>query len=238
MAKQGLDVSDIASALEQMRGETVTECMTAGGFRHTGALHRDFNGILKVFLVHVVATSFLRPGIDRQFRGREDILPYPGAVGVRIFLAQSERKINPSAAAGEILFVQLLYASELEPQRAMQPIRQQCDPLPQAFPIAHHNLAVVEIDIFHAQTGALHQSQAAPVEELGHEAIITVELGKNGADLARGENNRHFGRALDSLDVLHEIELSLEDVLIKEQQSAERLILGGGGNVAIGGKVG
>jgi hypothetical protein len=55
-----------------------------------------------------------------------------------------------------------------------------------------------------------------PVEKLGHKAIITFELSENGSDFTRCEHNRYFWRSFDPLNVVHEVELSIKDCLVKE----------------------
>ena len=52
-----------------------------------------------------------------------------------------------------------------------------------------------------------------------------------------GEDDGDSWRAGDALDLIHETELSLENLLIKKEQRAERLVLSGRGNVALDRKV-
>jgi hypothetical protein len=56
VAKQRLHVSDVATALKQVRSKTVPESVAAGRFRQTRTLHRDFHGVLQIFLLNVMAS--------------------------------------------------------------------------------------------------------------------------------------------------------------------------------------
>jgi hypothetical protein len=47
------------------------------------------------------------------------------------------------------------------------------------------------------------------------------------------ENNRNFCRLADALNVLDEVEFSLEHLLVKKQQRAESLVLSGCGDALL-----
>ena len=50
---------------------------------------------------------------------------------------------------------------------------------------------------------------------------------ENRAGFGGGEDDRQFRRSSDALDVVDEIEFSIEHLLVKKQQRAESLILSG-----------
>ncbi len=75
MAEELLHRANVVPAIEQVRGEAVAEGMTAGSFGQAGFPHGNLNGVLKVFLLNMVAPRFPRPRIKRRFRRRKDILP-------------------------------------------------------------------------------------------------------------------------------------------------------------------
>jgi hypothetical protein len=54
MAQQFLDGTDIVSAFKQVRSEAMPKSMAAGGFLDARASDRRFDGVLEVFLSHMV----------------------------------------------------------------------------------------------------------------------------------------------------------------------------------------
>ena len=60
---------------------------------------------------------------------------------------------------------------------------------------------------------------------------------QNGARFGRRENDRQFCRTGDPLDVINEIEFSIEHLLVKKQQRAEGLILSGRGDILFNGEM-
>jgi hypothetical protein len=57
-------------------------------------------------------------------------------------------------------------------------------------------LALTEIDIFHAESNALHQAQSATVEKPGHEGIFSRHTAYQALDFFPGEDNRQSFWAL------------------------------------------
>ena len=90
--------------------------------------------------------------------------------------------------------------------------------------------AVTEIDVFDAQAHAFHEPQTRTVEKFGHEAVIPFEMRQNGTRLAGREHDGQLCRAGNALDVIDEIEFSIEHLLVKKEQRAESLILSGCGD--------
>ncbi len=119
----------------------------------------------------------------------------------------------------------------------LEPRRQEGDAFPQSFAIADGDLVVAEVDVFEAQTQRFHQAQAAAVEQLGHETVIALNMGNDAVGLSAGEDDGEFGWTPDTLDAGKVLKFAVEDLLKKEEQSAEGLILGRGGNALVDGEV-
>ena len=49
-----------------------------------------------------------------------------------------------------------------------------------AFTFVNGNAVVSEIDVFDTKAGSFQQTKPAPVKEMGHKAIITLEMSKDG----------------------------------------------------------
>ena len=112
--------------------------------------------------------------------------------------------------------------------------RQEGGPVLAALAVADDDVHLVEIDILDPQPEALHQPEAGPVQQAGGEPGGAVELGQDGAGLLAAEDGRQplgglgpHGLALDPCQRLS------QDDLVEEEQGAEGLVLGGGGQVLL-----
>src|SRR5262249_320067 len=122
--EQLLNGTNILSIFQQMSRETVPECMATGRFGHTRVVDRSLNRVLKILFRNVMAPHFAQPRIDGKFCGRENILPRPRFVRVRILPLQSERKVNFPTTIGEISLMKRANVCEVQLQRSTQPLRQ------------------------------------------------------------------------------------------------------------------
>ena len=62
-------------------------------------------------------------------------------------------------------------------------------------------------------------------------------MGEDGVGFLPGQDDGELRRAFHALDAGEEIEFSIEDLLVEEEEGAEGLILGGGGDVFLDGEV-
>lgn len=85
-----------------------------------------------------------------------------------------------------------------------------------AFAFANRDAAIVEVDIFDAETKGFEQTQPAAIEQMNHEAVITFKMGDDGARFCTREHDRQPRRAADAFDSGDEGEFAVEDLLIKE----------------------
>ncbi len=72
---------------------------------------------------------------------------------------------------------------------------------------------------------------------MNNESIISSKLRENGARLGAGEDDGEPGGAADAVHPIDELQLPIEDVLIKKEQGAKGLILGGSGDGAVDGEM-
>lgn len=129
MTQQLLHSANIISILQQMCSETVPKGVAACRLRDSGALDRGFHCFLKVFFGYVVTTPLARARVDGNFRGWENVLPSPGAIGVGVFPFERERQINPATAVVQIVLMNFLRALQVELKGVAQTLGQNCDPV-------------------------------------------------------------------------------------------------------------
>lgn len=94
-----------------------------------------------------------------------------------------------------------------------------------------------KIHVFDAQTEAFHETQAAAIEQLADELVNAGQTGDNLLGFSGGEDGgQFFGFVgpghVDGANFL------VKNVAVKKKEGGKGLVLGGGGNVVIGGQVG
>jgi hypothetical protein len=67
--------------------------------------------------------------------------------------------------------------------------------------------------------------------------MIAMELSENFVRFGPGEDNRTFGRAFDAFDSVKKRKFTVEDLLVKKEQGAKGLVLGGSRDVTVDSKV-
>jgi hypothetical protein len=115
--------------------------------------------------------------------------------------------------------------------------REHGDPVLESFSVSDCDLALGEVDVLDPQAEALHEAEAAPIEELGHELIGGGEAADHLACLVLGEDGGEVVGASCADGLGGGLEIAVEDIAIQEEQGAEGLVLGGSGDVLVGGEV-
>jgi hypothetical protein len=72
---------------------------------------------------------------------------------------------------------------------------------------------------------------------MGHKAIITLKMSKDGTRFAFTKDDGQSSWAPDALDAVDELQFPIEDVLVEEEQRRECLVLGRSGDVTIDSKM-
>ncbi len=93
-----------------------------------------------------------------------------------------------------------LHAHEMFAQRPLEARGQKGDAFAHAFAVAHRDLCVAEVDIFDPQAQTFEESQAAPIEQLSHEAIVARQVGDDSVGLLPGQDDGDLGWAFYALD--------------------------------------
>ena len=102
--------------------------------------------------------------IDRWLCCGIDILPTPLLFGVRIFTGQCARQLDPAVPFSHGALVFLLDVDQMLLQCCDDRFRQESDAILVSLPFAHRDLQAFKIEIFHAESQAFHQPQAATVQ--------------------------------------------------------------------------
>jgi len=82
------------------------------------------------------------------------------------------------------------------------------------------------------------EAQAAAVEELGHELVFAGEVAEDQAGFVTAEDGGDTARGAGAGGADRSLEGQAEDGAVQEEDGAERLILGGSGDLFFDGEVG
>jgi len=105
-----------------------------------------------------------------------------------------------------------------------------------SFAIAHEDEVLGKIYVLNTEPEAFHQAQAAAIKQFTDELIYT---GQAGNDLLRFSGTKNGGQLLGLIGPRHidVTDFLVEHIAVKKEESSQSLVLGGRGNVVIGGKM-
>src|SRR5215475_13129360 len=149
-----------------MRCETVAERVRRRSLHYTGVPDGHVYGSLDCLLVDMMALDGAGSRVLREPVSRKHILPTPFPIGIGVFACQRMRQVHPPIAGGEVLLVKHPDTLQMVAHCRMENFRKQRNTILFPLPIAHAHLLQTEIDILHAQTEPLDQTQAAAIQEL------------------------------------------------------------------------
>jgi hypothetical protein len=148
--------------------------------------------------------SALHPGtrVNGALSRGKDILPDPRGTGLRIFPVKGVRQVDLPVALQEILVVEEFPPGKVPLQRFSHGTGEHGDAVLGSLPIAHGDLVVAKIDIFHPQAHAFQEAQAGPIEQTGHQVGHTREPAEESVDFIAAQNGREVARAFGAFNIL------------------------------------
>ena len=212
----------------------------------------------------VVTGVFFGARVCTEFGGREDELPGPFTRGVGVFAGEGFGHVDLPDAGDEVEAVFFSIGGEVGLEAGFEGLGERDEAVFASFGVVDGDGAVAEVDVLDAEAKALirgtphgpltlraplrcvhlasrqsarfHDAEAGAVEELGGEFPWVFEESEHGTNLLAGE---YGGRATAAggraIEVQREFGVT-EDVAEEEDESVERLFLGGGGDLAFEGE--
>ena len=104
-------------------------------------------------------------GIGGRSSCREDVLPAPLKVRVRVFALESKGQVDSAKALPDCLIVKLAHFFQMGAEVRYQRGRDDRDAILVALTIADDDAAVGKLEIFHSKAQGLGETQTATVEE-------------------------------------------------------------------------
>jgi hypothetical protein len=238
MAEKLLDGADVVAILQQMGGEAVAESVTGDAFGEGGQVRGLVDGALEPGGTKVVTADVTRARIGRQARGGESELPDPIAAGRGEFAVEGVGEEDKPLAGLHIAMVEALNVVQVVEQVRGEGVWKHADAVAGALTLADEDLVLGEVEILDPQAEAFHQSQAAAVEQASHKLVGAGEAAQDFVDFQACEDGGEGFGAVGAHELSGEVEFEVEDGAVEEEQSAERLVLGGGRDVVVDGEGG
>jgi hypothetical protein len=123
-------------------------------------------------------------------------------------------------------------------ERRAQAIREHGQAVFETFAIPHHDLLLIEIEVFDSQADAFHQSQPAAVEQFSHQLVGAGHAGEQSVHFILGEDGGQAFWAPGAHGADGKLELLFEDLAVEVEDSTEGLVLGSSGDVSLDRQVG
>ena len=237
VTEQFLDGTDVVAGQKEMGREGVPQGMAArvlGDSRISDSLLDSF---LNDRFVEVAPADLVGFRIGAAGTGREDVLPAPIGGGSGEFPIEGVWHMNSTEAVGEILVVKVPNVGELVLQTLPARVGQEGRTVFSSLAVADDDVSEIEIDILDSESKALEDAHPGAIEQQNDELDGSFETGEECRDLFAAEDGgQPFGLA-GANDVLDPRRIDLENLTIEEEDGAEGLSLGGGGDVFIDGKM-
>lgn len=197
----------------------------------------DPSSVLPKFNIRIWGGGFLARVVG-EGRGGKEVLPakFFGCIGV--FAGEGVGEPDFAESICEVGLVDALDGLNLTLEVGDEGVGEDGDAVVFAFAVADNDLAVAEVYVFDTEADAFHEAQSASVEDFCHELGDAAHVVDDGAGFLGGEDGRECFGFFGADDVGGRVNFDLEDVAIEKEKGAERLVLGGGGNVFFNGEVG
>jgi len=105
-----------------------------------------------------------------------------------------------------------------------------------ALTVEYQQVSAFQVDVFYAKRESLADPQATAVKMCSNKPILSFHIPQNGSDFLWVESRGHAPGRFRHL-VLQVFDLPFQHVLVKEDDGAERLVLGGGTGPSIYGQM-
>lgn len=228
MAEEVLEHPDIHPLFQQVGGEAVAQGMTADLLVYPGQLRRPLYRLLQTGFKNMVAHLFAGTGINGPFACREYPLPAGLPGGIEVFSGQGLGEVDFAETGLQVLMMEFFNLLDVSEQLLVEIPGQDGSPVLATLAASDEDKILAEINVLDAETDAFHETQAAAVEDSGHQGMFTLHGSQQTLDLGLGQHRGRPGQALTA----HRGDLSVnrfvEDIAIEEDQRIQSLPLGGG----------
>jgi len=147
---------------------------------------------------------------------RKHKLPAPLVRRARILARKGIGKLHVAVACGQVGFVHGFRQCELPLQRLDAGCGQHRDPVLRALPVAHQDLAIVEVDVLDPEFEALGQAQPGAVQQACHQPLGPAHRAQQAAHLRAAQHRGHAHRPLRPLQLVQPRQRLLQHLPVKK----------------------
>ena len=137
---------------------------------------------------------------------------------MRFFAVKGVWQRDVAVSFRQVLLMEQLDLGEMALEGFCERVRQHGHPVLPAFAIAHGNVMISPITIFHPQPHTFHQTQPCSLEHAGHETIDAGELGQHGSGFLPCADGGDTAGALGTFETLQLWTRLLQHVTIEKEQ--------------------
>ena len=235
---QGLDGANVRTPLQKMSGEAVSERMRTDPHADSCLSDGLDNGLVDGAGVKVAAASLAGARVSGPMAGREDVLPSPILVGVRVLTGQGVRETHLSIALLQILSMDHLHAYKVLFQGLYELLGERRDTVFISFAVTHRESLHLQVHVLDPESEALRDAQARAVQKLDDELMHSRHQCDHASRPLAGQDDGDLGLPACAVWVDFAAQRLLENALVEEDERIHGLVLGGGGHLAVSGQVG
>lgn len=141
------------------------------------------------------------------------------------------RQIGPAITFPQILLVQGSYPLQMQLQWRSELAWQHGHPILLPLAIADQDFQASKLHILDPQTQHFHQTHTGAIQQTGYQPQGAIQLRQHARHLLPRQHHRQALRTARPNHAVHPWQLDLQDLLIKEENRRQRLVLRGGRNI-------
>lgn len=238
VAKKLLDCPDVVAIFQQMSGKRVPERMAGRSFHQACLDHGFMNGTLYTAFVHVESALLASCGVSPSSVLWENPLPAPiGGSGHKLAV-KGPGKGDAAEAVGDIGLMKGLDGRKMRDERGFERFGQHRHAVFRALSVSNEDFVEAEIDVLHAKTETLGETESGPVHDSRGEEFFVLKMEQDEADFLAAQDDGEMDRLLRANDVSKGSDVALEHVSIEKEDGGKRLVLCRGAHLDINGKRG
>ena len=158
MPEEFLYGSYVVAVLEEVGGEAVAKGVGGDAFFNLCKSCGLFDSSLQGGFMNVMAAHDAGFFIGRKCRGRKNILPDPGFIGIGEFFGKCIGHVNRTISARKVFLMQGAGFGKVVTQGRNDTVWQGCLAVVAAFAVINKNAVVFKVDVFYAQAKTFHEA--------------------------------------------------------------------------------
>ncbi len=174
--------------------------MTAGGLVDARLAHGATNCPLNTAFVDVMALHGSGARISADPHGSKHVLPAPCGRCTRVLAIERVGQVDRAHPVQKVSLEHRAAARKMALERNVELLRKRHDTILATFCVAYQESCMPEVDVLHAQSYALRESQTGPVKKTSDKPVATGQPGKKTRNLLAIQYGRQLTWSLGPHD--------------------------------------